>query len=317
MSFDQIVKPTLILDENRAMRNIDRMIERANSAEVDFRPHFKTHQSAEIGQLFRQRGVEKITVSSVEMAEYFAKSNWKDITIAFPVNILQIKEINHLAKDVFLGLLVESIEVVDALGKNLDAPVNVWIKIDVGAGRTGISWENEIEVKNVVERVIQTPNLHLEGLLTHAGHTYQTRQRSDTISVYQNSIRRLQNIQSNLQGLDLKLKISVGDTPSCCLVDDFEGVDEIRPGNFVFFDAMQIQIGSCNEEDVAVALACPIVALHPEREECVVYGGAIHLSKEYMTELDGIKHYGYIAPLHSDRWGKIIHGAYEIGRAHV
>ncbi len=79
------------------------------------------------------------------------------------------------------------------------------------------------------------------------------------------------------------LKLSVGDTPGCSLLPDFPGVDEIRPGNFVFYDAEQLEIGSCASNQIAVALACPIVARHPERNEVVLYGGAIHLSKESFT----------------------------------
>jgi len=36
--------------------------------------------------------------------------------------------------------------------------------------------------------------------------------------------------------LNLSLKISYGDTPTCCVSENFPGVDELRPGNFIFFD---------------------------------------------------------------------------------
>ena len=58
------------------------------------------------------------------------------------------------------------------------------------------------------------------------------------------------------------------------------GIDEIRPGNFVFYDLMQLVIGACREEEIAVVLACPVVAKHPEQQKLVIYGGAVHLSKE-------------------------------------
>jgi len=48
-SFDDIVKPTLVLDEACARRNIARMAEKARRQGIRFRPHFKTHQSAGIG----------------------------------------------------------------------------------------------------------------------------------------------------------------------------------------------------------------------------------------------------------------------------
>jgi D-serine deaminase-like pyridoxal phosphate-dependent protein len=96
--------------------------------------------------------------------------------------------------------------------------------------------------------------------------------------------------------------ISLGDTPSCSLLDDFTGVDEIRPGNFVFYDLMQEQIGSCKMEEIAVALASPIIAKNAKRHEIAVYGGAIHLSKEYILDEKGHKCFGRIVQLHDSEW---------------
>ena len=114
-----ILKPTLLLDKVRVIRNIERMVEKANTNHVRFRPHFKTHQSAIIGDWFRARGVESITVSSLDMAWYFAQCGWKDILVAFPVNILEIDKINALAADIHLHLLVESPETVQFLEEHL------------------------------------------------------------------------------------------------------------------------------------------------------------------------------------------------------
>ena len=75
----------------------------------------KRHQSAEVGEWFREKGVSRITVSSVEMAEYFAQHGWQDITIAFSVNIRQMNRIRQLAQTIRLGVLVENAEAVESL----------------------------------------------------------------------------------------------------------------------------------------------------------------------------------------------------------
>ena len=72
------------------------MAYRVRQNQVRFRPHFKTHQSAAIGEWFRAEGVAAITTSSVEMATYFAEQGWNDITIAFPANVREIDQINRL-----------------------------------------------------------------------------------------------------------------------------------------------------------------------------------------------------------------------------
>jgi len=104
----KLKRPTLLLDKEKCLHNIQKMKEKADKNGVKFRPHFKTHQSAEVGEWFRDAGVEAITVSSVTMARYFASHGWKDISIAFPVNFAEVDEINELAKTIRLNLLIES-----------------------------------------------------------------------------------------------------------------------------------------------------------------------------------------------------------------
>ena len=69
----QVTEPTMVLNEEVCKSNIARMAAKAKAANVVFRPHFKTHQSREIGEWFRASGVDKITVSSLNMAMKFAE----------------------------------------------------------------------------------------------------------------------------------------------------------------------------------------------------------------------------------------------------
>ena len=301
--FELIEKPTLLLNERVTRRNIHRMVEKARAAGVRFRPHFKTHQSAEIGEWFREEGVEAITTSSVDMALYFADHGWKDITIAFPANLRQAGTLAALAERVHLGLLVKSAEAVQGIAKVVQAPVDLWLKVDVGAHRTGLAWDSPEPALRVAESIRQTPGYQLRGLLTHAGHTYGAHGAEEVCHCYRESVARIDGLRQGLQekGLD-GLEISVGDTPASSLCADLGPVDELRPGNFVFYDAQQMQIGSCGWQDVAVALACPVVAIHPERSEVVVYGGAIHLSKDFWMEGDR-RMYGAVCLPEKDCWG--------------
>lgn len=298
----QIEKPTLLLDRTRVLANIHRMVDKANRGGVRLRPHFKTHQSAIIGEWFREQGVSAITVSSVDMADYFARHNWQDITIAFPVNLRQTQAINNLARQVRLNLLFESAGVVAKLDTYLKAKVGAWLKIDTGYQRSGIDWNNLNLIGEVVTAIQGSRWLEFQGLLTHAGHTYTTASPEEVINIYQDTESRLRRVQHYLRGEGVNAAISVGDTPGCSLATDLGAVDEIRPGNFVFFDLSQLEIGSCRERDIAVALACPIVAKHPERKQLVIYGGAVHLSKESLRDKQGSAYFGRVSLLSEDGW---------------
>jgi len=307
---ETIRKPTLILDEGRMIRNIERMAAKARRSGVLFKPHFKTHQSAAIGEVFRERGVRAITVSSLDMAAYFAARQWEDITVAFPVNLRQIEEINCLAERVTLQLLVESREAVEFLQKNLSRPVQVWIKIDTGSRRTGIPAAESGAVIDLAKTIRSCRHLSFRGLLSHAGHSYQARGGVQVEAVYRDTVSKLRALKGALEAEGIHpVLISHGDTPTCSVVEDLSEVDEIRPGNFVFYDLTQLAIGSCAEEDLAVAVACPVVALHGEREELVLYGGAVHLSKEFLTRPDGQKMYGGVARP-AQGWGPLLESSY-------
>ncbi|MDK2982035.1 MAG: hypothetical protein PWQ55_2382 [Chloroflexota bacterium] len=294
---ENISVPTLVLDTDRARRNLRRMAAKAAAQGVRFRPHFKTHQSAEIGEWFRAEGVSAITVSSLRMAAYFARHGWQDILVAFPVNLREMQAINDLAGRVHLGLLVESPESAQGLAAGLGAgkKVDVWIKIDSGMHRTGLDVSAEQAVLALAQEVRAHANLILRGLLTHAGQSYHAHSAAEIRRMYADSTQSMQALRAWLEGqLDCELELSVGDTPGCTLNDDLGPVDEIRPGNFIFFDAMMHDLGVCEWEEVAVAVACPVVALHPARSQAVIYGGSIHLSKE-LLEADGEAFYGYAA----------------------
>jgi D-serine deaminase-like pyridoxal phosphate-dependent protein len=298
-----IKKPTLLLDEAQALKNINSMVSKCRAQGKQFRPHFKTHQSAEIGDWYRKAGVKTITVSSVSMAKYFASHGWKDITIAFPVNWREINEINALADHYHIELMVESLETVEFLQNNLRLLTEVWIKVDVGAHRTGLNWQNREEITSLVIGILHCDKLILRGFLTHDGRTYHAKSTNEIKNLYLESGTRLNLVSKSFEeSRKSAFEISVGDTPGCWLSDDLGNVDEIRPGNFIFFDVWQYHLGVCTPEQIAVAVACPVVAKHEERQEVVIYGGAIHLSKENLLK-EGVPIYGLVAFPEDERWG--------------
>jgi D-serine deaminase-like pyridoxal phosphate-dependent protein len=302
--------PTLLLDEEKCRLNIRVMAEKARNNDVVFRPHFKTHASHEIGRWFREEGVEKITVSSLRMAQYFAVDGWKDILVAFPVNLLETDLINELASDIDLTLLVESPEVVLMLSEKVKSKLSVYIKIDSGLKRTGIPFEDRNAVNEILHEIKKSSILSFRGFLTHAGHSYKARSREEIVRIHNETIAGMAELKYQFRNEFPGLIVSVGDTPTCSVMDDFSMADEIRPGNFVFYDLMQMVIGSCSTDQVAVAMACPVVAVHRERSEIVIYGGSVHFSAESMITASGMTVYGAVVGNEGKGWSGVIRDAY-------
>jgi len=280
-------KPCLLIDEFIARANIHKMAKKARANKVNFRPHFKTHQSETIGEWFRDEGIKSITVSSVDMADYFASCGWTDITIATPVNLLQMKKINEIACVIDLNLVVDSANLAIEMIKILDARVGVYLKIDTGSGRCGLLPQMEEEIVSVTSMLSLSRNAVFKGLLIHSGHTYRANSKETIQGIYKNDMKILRGLKEHLnQYYKDEIIISVGDTPGCTLGKDLSWADEIRPGNFVFYDLFQWNIGVCEASDIACVMACPVISTYPNRGELLIYGGAVHFSKDILDFQD-------------------------------
>jgi D-serine deaminase-like pyridoxal phosphate-dependent protein len=273
--------PWLDLNMDHVRRNISRMADRARKAGVAFRPHFKTHCSSAIGKEFKLYGVRDITVSSSAMGMYFARSGWTDVTVAFIAHPAELPELAELAGSCRLGVLADSPDAMRAIDAALPTGCRLWAEVDCGAGRTGVKWDDTLAIVGLAKAASKLTRMEFAGILTHAGQSYSAVGREAVLDVSGESLRRMAEVRSifDANGLEAP-KVSVGDTPTCSLADSFPGANEIRPGNFVFYDLMQMAIGSCDGGSLAVRVICPVAATSPGR--LVLHCGAIHLSKECM-----------------------------------
>jgi D-serine deaminase-like pyridoxal phosphate-dependent protein len=298
---DKIKKPSLLLDETRCRNNIGAMASKARSSRVNFRPHFKTHQSATIGEWFRDEGVVSITVSSVTMANHFVSHGWNDLTIAFPLNLREAGDINSLMKKVKVNILAANSEHLSLMKNIIRNEAGCFIKINTGNNRSGTDWDDEKEMAQIARVFSDSKYLHMEGLLTHAGHAYKSVSREEIVNIYNDTLSKLQEAKKLFPGGAAGMLTS-GDTPSCSVVENFKGLDEIRPGNFVFYDLMQFQLGSCSRDQIAVAVACPVVEKNIRKREIIIYGGGVHLSKDSLRLGDGRNVFGQIVLLDENGW---------------
>jgi D-serine deaminase-like pyridoxal phosphate-dependent protein len=289
-----INKPTLVLNKTICLRNIELMAEKARRHNVELRPHFKTHQSVEIGRWFKDFGVSKITVSSVQMARYFNADGWDDITIAFPFNTLQTDELNALGENCHINIVVDNIESIKLLTQELKVDVGIFIKITTGFKRVGISNSATQEIDSLIKEIGTISQLRFKGFITHAGHTYESKSKNEVQNIQFDALQKMQKLKATFIKRFPGLIVSIGDTPGCSVSEYFQGADEIRPGNFVFYDLMQHNLGSCNIDDIAVRLHCPVISKQSYQNEIVVYGGAIHLSKDHIINIDGKPLYGRV-----------------------
>jgi D-serine deaminase-like pyridoxal phosphate-dependent protein len=100
-----------------------------------------------------------------------------------------------------------------------------------------------------------------------------------------------------------------GFAPTCTVADDFSGIGEIRPGNFIYYDMKMVQISACEPHRISVCMVAPVISIHPERNEVILHGGSVHFSKDSMTDADGKTSFGQVVRLTETGWGNVVDGA--------
>jgi D-serine deaminase-like pyridoxal phosphate-dependent protein len=318
----KIKGPTLLLDQGICKANIDKMLKSAVDHHVQLIPHFKTHQSSQVGEWFREAGVKAITVTSVKMAKYFAKYGWKNITIAFPVNVLEIEELNSLASQVDLKIFVSSVNTAELLKEQLKTPVKVYIEVDTGDCRSGVDAESFAEISKIL-KATENSKLQFFGFYSHPGHTYSASSSEEVKNISGEVVHKMRVLKRHFKEAYPEIKLALGDTPSCSIAEDFEDIDSIHPGNFVFYDLVQNSIGANRLEEIAICLAVPVVEVHPERNEVIVHSGWVHQGKDSLQTFDNDVHFGIVVKLEMDKWtaplpeAKVIKLSQEHGVVHL
>ncbi|KAA9132789.1 hypothetical protein F3N42_06150 [Marinihelvus fidelis] len=294
-----IDSPTLLLDRDRALRNLHRMQDRAQAAGVGFRPHFKTHQSRAVGEWYREAGIDRITVSSIAMAEYFADAGWDDILVAFPLNPLALPRYQALGSRVRLATLVDNPAALAVIADGPEPTMDLYVDIDAGYGRTGVPADQADRVGALIDTIDAMSGLTFRGFYCHPGDTYHHADADERGAIHTRATDGLQALKQRFAAHTPR--VLMGDTPGCSTADGFPGVDEITPGNFIFYDLVQASLGACDEDDIAIAMACPVVGHYPDRGEIVIHGGGVHFAKDVL-EVDGRHVFGKLAERDGDGW---------------
>ena len=278
MIIDDLDTPALLVEKERLERNIRRMQSTAEAGGVRLRPHVKTHKSPGIARRQQEVGAEGLTVATPGEAEAFFKEGFDDLRLAYAVvgqrKHARLARLMNQGADVSFCVDTEA-GIVQAAqfyeGKS--APGRALLEIDVGHGRCGIPWDHPKRAEALARRVAEAPALRLVGLLTHAGQSYHGPREGETPDealqrVAREERERILAVAEDLRDADLAVpgdfEISIGSTPS---MTHFENdtragfsITEVRPGNYVFYDAMQVALGAAQLEDCALTALATVTS---------------------------------------------------------
>src|SRR5262245_10350554 len=272
--------PAFLVDRAKVERNCTRMRNKARQSGVSFRPHAKTHKTVEIALMQHGGGRGPITVSTMAEAEFYADAGIRDITYAVPIAPDKLPRAAALARRIErLNILIDSFDALRAV-ENASGVFDAFLKVDCGYHRAGVD-PNDPDSVRLAAAMAQSPAVHFQGLLTHAGHSYDATNADEIRRVAAEETSALTRFRALLASEGLgEVTRSIGSTPTASVVERFADCAEVRPGNYVLCDAFQATIGSCRAEDVAVSVLATVVGSYPERREAIIDAGALALSKD-------------------------------------
>jgi D-serine deaminase-like pyridoxal phosphate-dependent protein len=314
LDITEIKTPSVLLDLSRVRRNAERMREIAHRTNVRLRPHIKTHKCIEVARIQTVGHRGAVTVSTLAEARAFARHGFSDITYAVPIErgkFAEAVEISRLG-GIRLNLLTDDAGTVKALDASAGAAgvrFEVFVKIDCGTHRVGVEPHSE-EAVEIPRIITDTKNLNFAGILTHAGHSYNVKTKDEILEVARHERDSMVGLAERLRGQSIEVPtVSIGSTPTMSTVDHLDGIDEIRPGNYIFFDAFQATLGSCTFEDTALTVLAAVVHTDLSRNKLVIDAGAIALSKDRGPfGLDPGCGYGHVLDLDGNETGLRVTG---------
>lgn len=315
--------PSLLLDVARVRHNAARMTERARALGVRLRPHVKTHKCVEVARIQTDGHGRAITVSTLAEAAAFAAHGFTDITYAVPVEPGKFDAALALvANGVRLHLLTDDGEVPEVLDRAARArgvSIDVFLKVDCGYHRCGVPPDGAASLE-IPARIAGAANLRFAGILTHAGHAYHARTREERLAIAWQERDVMVGLAARLRAAGTPAPVvSIGSTPTATIIDRLEGVDEIRPGNYVLFDGFQATLGSCSWEDCALTVLAAVTHRDRTRRQVMLDAGAIAMSKDQgPTHVDPDCGYGRVLDLAGvDLCGRVVSLSQEHGVVRV
>ena len=243
MKVKDLDTPSLIIDREIMMDNIQHMQSFANKHNMNLRPHTKTHKMPALAKLQIEAGAKGITVAKVGEAEVMAENGLNDIFIANEVvGEIKLNRIRKLAETIEISFGVDNIEQIEMIEKvfsDSQRPAQVLIEIEVGENRSGVI--EEADYINLVKYIMDCSHVNLKGIFSHDGNTYKAKDVEHCRELFNYAQSRTLHFARIAEELGCNLEtISIGSTPPFMFgFDVMDGVTELRVGTYILMDVSQ------------------------------------------------------------------------------
>jgi len=287
MHVSELETPAVVVDLDVMERNLSRMAEYCRSHSIKLRPHTKTHKIPDLAKRQIESGATGITVAKIGEAEVMLDSGITDILIAYPlVGRGKATRLAELAECADITVSLDSLEAALAISEHVasrNVKVGILTELDVGFGRCGVA--NEKELVTLAQKISELPGLEFRGWMFFPGQfVVGPTERAALLGEVNELLERTQEA-FELAGLPLAT-VSGGSTPTAYDIHQFRGVNEVRPGMYIFNDRNMKGIGVANVEDCALSVIVTVVS-NSVAGRAIVDGGSKTFSSDRYLAGDG------------------------------
>ncbi|AGC44913.1 alanine racemase domain-containing protein [Myxococcus stipitatus DSM 14675] len=278
-SLAALMTPAALVDLERVEANLQRVSRYTREHGLRWRPHTKTHKTAELTALQLAAGAVGATVATPREAEVMATVT-PDILFAYPpVGAARLAKLLSLPARTKLTVALDSPESLAALSRaagQAGRDIGVLVELDLGMRRVGVETPEQAVA---LARAIQTsPALTWRGVIFYPGHVRAPLHQQAEAVREQNT--RLGAFLEALARAQLKPEVvSGGSTPMLWRSHEVKGLTEIRPGINVLNDRNTASIGACAWDDCAFSVLATVVSTAVPGQ-VVIDAGSKALAKE-------------------------------------
>jgi D-serine deaminase-like pyridoxal phosphate-dependent protein len=292
----EVETPAILIDLDRLERNLGEAADLAAAHGKRLRPHIKTHKMVEIARRQMELGAVGLTIAKLGEAEVFADAGFSDLFVCYPiVGEAKLARLIALAQRARVCTIADDLGAARALAAAAAAAgltIDVLVKLDLGMHRVGVA---EADAEPLATAVAELDGLALRGVCIHEGVVYGEPDPARRRALGRDQVSRLAEAGDRLRSTGLPVDVvSCGATPSFRDVVDIDGVTEMRPGNYVFYDAMQAALGVVEADRCALSVLATVVS-HAAGDRAVVDAGSKALTLDRGAHgLDLLSGYGEV-----------------------
>ena len=287
MLISELETPAVVVDLDVMERNLSRMADYCREHQLLLRPHTKTHKIPELAKRQIASGATGITVAKLGEAEVMLNAGITDMLIAYPiVGPEKTRRLARLAEQARITISLDSAEVARGISDAATregTKIGILIEMDVGFGRCGLG--DEAELVALGRTIAELPGLEFKGVLFFPGHFGVAPSERASMRIRVNDFLKRTLEAFSRAGLPVSI-VSGGSTPTAYEGGLFHGVNEVRPGTYIFNDRNTVAVSACTLEDCALSVLVTVVST-AVRGHAVVDGGSKTFSYDRFQAEDG------------------------------